>query len=57
MAYKIVAEKDNETVRIERSSSLIAMATAKVWSSEGWRVTIIVDDGTPTSEFNELLVA
>ena len=44
MAYRIVAERGNETVRIDRSSSLMAVAKARVWASEGWEVTIIVRD-------------
>jgi hypothetical protein len=44
MAYRIVAERDNETVRMDRMSSLMALAKAKVWASEGWDVTIIVRD-------------
>ena len=44
MAYRIVAERGNETVRMDRSSSLMAVAKARVWASEGWEVTIIVQD-------------
>ena len=44
MAFEIVAERQSETVRIKRNSSLIAMAKARVWASEGWNVTIVVDD-------------
>jgi hypothetical protein len=44
MAYQIVAERGNETVRMDRSSSLMAVAKARVWASEGWNVTIIVRD-------------
>jgi hypothetical protein len=44
MAYRIVAERDNETVRMDRMSSLMAVAKARVWASEGWEVTIIVRD-------------
>ena len=44
MAYRIVAERGNETVRMDRSSSLMAVAKARVWASEGWHVTIIVRD-------------
>jgi hypothetical protein len=44
MAYRIVAERGNETVRMDRSSSLMAIAKARVWASEGWDVTIIVRD-------------
>jgi hypothetical protein len=47
MAYRIVAERGNETVRMDRSSSLMAIAKARVWASEGWDVTIIVRDQEP----------
>jgi hypothetical protein len=44
MAFIIVAERDAETVRMKRNSSLVAIAKARVWASEGWNVTVIVDD-------------
>jgi hypothetical protein len=44
MTYRIVAERGNETVRMDRASSLMAIAKARVWASEGWQVTIIVQD-------------
>ena len=44
MTYRIVAERGNETVRMDRASSLMALAKARVWASEGWHVTIIVRD-------------
>jgi hypothetical protein len=44
MAFEIVAERDSETVRMKRNSSLIAIAKARVWASEGWSVTIVVMD-------------
>jgi hypothetical protein len=44
MRFEIVAEKESETVRMKRNSSLIAIAKARVWASEGWNVTIVVDD-------------
>jgi hypothetical protein len=44
MAYRIVAERENETVRMDRVSSLMAVAKTRVWASEGWDVTIIVRD-------------
>ena len=47
MAYSIVAERDNETVRMRRNSSIIALAKARVWASEGWQVTIIDDEENP----------
>jgi hypothetical protein len=44
MAFEFVAERDTETVRIRHNSSLIAVAKARVWASEGWSVTIVMDD-------------
>jgi len=58
MAYRIVAERGNETVRMDRSSSLMAVAKARVWASEGWQVTIIVrdqDDVAPAEPNRRLL--
>ncbi len=49
MAYRIVAERSNETVRMDRSSMLVAVAKARVWASEGWKVTIIVGDENETA--------
>ena len=47
MRFEIVAEKESETVRMKRNSSLIAIAKARVWASEGWNVTIVVDETAP----------
>jgi hypothetical protein len=44
MAFELVAERENETVRMKHNSSLIALAKARVWASEGWNVTIVVGD-------------
>jgi hypothetical protein len=61
MAYQIVAERGNETVRMDRSSSLMAVAKARVWASEGWEVTIIVRDQeqemAPAVQTNRRLLA
>jgi len=59
MAYRIVAERENETVRMDRVSSLMAVAKARVWASEGWDVTIIVRDEEklPHVESKPLLLA
>jgi hypothetical protein len=59
MAYRIVAERENETVRMDRVSSLMAVAKARVWASEGWDVTIIVRDEEklPPVESKPLLLA
>ena len=32
---------------MKRDSSLIAIAKARVWASEGWNVTIVVDENAP----------
>jgi len=47
MRFEIVAERETETVRMKRDSSLMAIAKARVWASEGWNVTIVVDDNAP----------
>ncbi len=55
----MIAERENETVKIERKSSLIVVAKARVWASEGWQVVITDADGksyTP-AEFDRLLAA
>ena len=45
MAYKMVAARENQTVRNERASALITLANARVWASEGWQVTITDANG------------
>jgi hypothetical protein len=58
MAFEIVAKKDTETVSMKRNSSLMAIAKARVWASEGWNVTIIVCDENappPTEESQKTL--
>ena len=59
MAYRIVAERENETVRMDRASSLLAIAKARVWASEGWDVTIIVGEENEIAppDAHKLLVA
>jgi hypothetical protein len=56
MAYNIVAERDNETVRMRRTSSLIAIANARVFASEGWDVTIVDDDESPLAPDDRYLL-
>ncbi|MCA6121532.1 hypothetical protein J6500_06375 [Bradyrhizobium sp. WSM 1704] len=41
----MIAERDNETVRIERESTWLIVAKARVWASEGWQVVITDNDG------------
>ena len=59
MAYQIVAVRENETVRCEQISVLIAIAKARVWASEGWQVVITDGDGKTLepAEFDKLLAA
>jgi hypothetical protein len=59
LAYKMIAERDNETVKIEQESSLIIAAKARIWASEGWQVVITDADGNSyaPAEFNRLLAA
>ena len=45
MAYMMVAARENQTIRNERTSALITLANARVWASEGWQVTITDADG------------
>lgn len=45
MAYKIVARKDDTTVRSERNSLLIAAAKARIWAQEGWEVSVTDGEG------------
>ncbi|HWX07292.1 MAG TPA: hypothetical protein VN926_10040 [Bradyrhizobium sp.] len=59
LAYQIVAVRENETVKCERNSVLIAIAKARVWTSEGWQV-VITDEAGKTlepAEFDKLLAA
>jgi hypothetical protein len=57
LAYKMVAERENDIVRNERNSALIVLASARVWASGGWRVTITTADGKEfdPAEFEKLL--
>jgi hypothetical protein len=57
LSYKMVAERDNETVRFERGSALVVVAKAKVWSSEGWLVEIVDPSGKifGSADFDDLL--
>jgi hypothetical protein len=45
LAYKMIAERDNETVTIERTSTLVIVAKARIWASEGWQVVITDAEG------------
>ena len=55
----MIAERDNEKIKIERESSLLIVAKAKVWASEGWKVVITDSDGKAyePAEFDQLIAA
>lgn len=55
----MIAERDGSTVSVERESSLIMVAKARIWVSEGWQVVITDADGKSyaASEFEGLLAA
>ena len=59
MVYRIVAKRENETVRSERNSLLIAFSKARIWTSEGWDVVVADGDGTPVdpAEYDKFLAA
>ena len=59
LAYKMIAERDNEKYSFARESRLLIVAKAKVWASEGWRVVITDQDGKAYAppEFDRLLAA
>jgi hypothetical protein len=59
VVYKIVAERENEIVKSERISLLIAVAKARVWASEGWQVVITDGDGrmVDPADFDQILAA
>jgi hypothetical protein len=57
--YKMVAERENEKVKVERESSLVIAAKARIFASEGWQVVITDPDGKSfaPAEFDRLLAA
>lgn len=59
MGYKMVAKRENETVTCEGGSVLVAVAKARVWTSEGWQVTVVDGDGKTLepAEFDQILAA
>lgn len=59
LAYKMIAERDNEKYSFSRESRLLIVAKGKVWASEGWQVVITDHDGKAYAppEFDQLLAA
>jgi hypothetical protein len=59
LAYKMIAERDNEKVNAQRESRLLIVAKARVFSSEGWKVVVTDGEGKSYApeEFEKLLAA
>ena len=59
MAYRMVAERENETVKVERQSRLMIAAKAKIFASEGWKVVVTDGEGKSyePAEFEQLMAA
>jgi hypothetical protein len=55
----MIAERENETLKVERNSGLIIVARARVYASEGWNVVITDETGKTfkPDEFDSLLAA
>jgi hypothetical protein len=45
VAYTMVAKRDDQKVSKLRNSALIVMASARIWESEGWDITVTDADG------------
>jgi hypothetical protein len=45
LTYKMVAQRNNETFKSEKGSVYTALANARIWASEGWRVTVTDAEG------------
>jgi hypothetical protein len=59
LAYRMIAERENEKVNVERESRLLIVAKARVWASEGWKVVVTDNEGKSyePAEFEKLLAA
>ena len=59
MVYRMTAEREGSTVKVERESPHIIVAKARIWASEGWQVVITDADGKSyaAGEFEGLLAA
>ena len=45
MAYQIVAEREDLTVRMKQHSILFTLAKARIFASEGWSIVVTDSDG------------
>jgi hypothetical protein len=59
LAYRMIAERENEKVNVERESRLLIVAKARIWASEGWKVVVTDGEGKSyePAEFEKLLAA
>jgi hypothetical protein len=59
VGYKMIAERDNAKVKVERESRLLIFAKAKIWASEGWNVVVTDSEGKTyePAEFEKLSMA
>jgi hypothetical protein len=59
VVYKIAVKRESEAVTCERISVLIAIAKARVLTSEGWQVIVTDGEGRilEPAEFDKLLAA
>ena len=55
----MIAERENEKVRVERESRLLIAAKAMIWASEGWKVVVTDGEGKTyqPADFERLLAA
>jgi hypothetical protein len=55
----MIAERENDSVKVERESRLLIVAKARIWASEGW--SVVVTDGKgktyKPADFETLLAA
>ncbi len=45
LAYEMVAERGDETIRSTGASALIAVAKARIFVEEGWKIRITDENG------------
>ena len=59
LAYRMIAERENEKVNVERESRLWIVAKARIWASEGWNVVVTDNDGNSygPADFEKLWAA
>jgi hypothetical protein len=55
----MIAERENESVKVERESRLLIVAKARIWASEGWSVVVSDGEGKTywAADFEKLLEA